>query len=358
MSEYAGPHFYQPSPSAGWQPIDASLVPTAGRAGWFQSKANSWSAAFGPAGATGGAERLTIGSTTVGFTPRNVTNAAQTPTVSGSTAKYANAWPHVDITEQVMSAGVNEDLVLTAPGSASSFAFTLSGATARPNAGGGLDLMSGGRPIGTVPSVSVTAGGKNRTAGSGARMTVAGDTVEVGVSPQWLAGLPSSAFPVVIDPTFEQLGQNTQFYSVSDTGPFVNNTMQIGIDSGGVIWDSAVLITPPTLPAPMPGSPGWHLIRTTLDADCTPSCFISDLNIYNDFTTGMPNYGTIPSGRLVYAPDETFLGIAGDVTSAFTFTGGSTATWLGIVANTSGGPGSMVTLDPSLLRVDFEYWER
>jgi hypothetical protein len=77
VSEFGGPRFYRTSPAAGWQPIDSGLVPVPGRAGWFQSKANSWSAAFGPAG---GAERLIIGSTTIGFTPRNVTNAAQAPT--------------------------------------------------------------------------------------------------------------------------------------------------------------------------------------------------------------------------------------------------------------------------------------
>jgi hypothetical protein len=70
VRNYAAPHFYKPTSSSGWAPIDTKLSAVAGQTGRWQSGANSFQASFGPAGSAGGAEQIAIGGTTVGFSPK------------------------------------------------------------------------------------------------------------------------------------------------------------------------------------------------------------------------------------------------------------------------------------------------
>jgi hypothetical protein len=65
-------------------------------------------------------------------------------------------WPGVDLRDQVSTTGVKEDIALTQPGTAASFAFRVSGATLRANATGGVDDLVGGRKVGVIPAPTVS----------------------------------------------------------------------------------------------------------------------------------------------------------------------------------------------------------
>jgi hypothetical protein len=141
---------------------------------------------------------------------------------------------------------------------------------------------------------------------SGVRMAVSGGVVEVSVSPQWLAGLPPSAFPVVIDPTFFGGTQAaTRLYSVS-SGNYSIDEMLNGLDSVGHTWRSTAYIPAPALPALNPGERPWALLTAEFGATCTP-CGLYGLNVYGLSTsaTGFPTYNGIPLGTLLYsAPSD------------------------------------------------------
>lgn len=209
VRRYLGPHFYKSG--SGWLPISPVLARTVGRAGWWHSRANSWGVSFGPAGAAGGAEQLSVDGARIGFAPLGVADRSLAPVVSGATATYDGVWPGTDLSEQVLPSGVKEQIVLTGPGAGSSFAFRVAGARVRPDAVGGLVVLAGGRQVGTVPPLTVSAhvaarpqqklagvgardGAVDLAGAAGARLTVSGDVVRVSVSPRWLAGLPSSAY--------------------------------------------------------------------------------------------------------------------------------------------------------------------
>lgn len=364
VHQYLTPHFYRPSPTAGWMPIDTNLAPSAGRAGWWQTRANSWSAAFGPAGGPGGFEQVTVGSHTVGFAAMGVRDGAQLPAVSGSSVTYANLWPNVTVTDTASSTAVKEDLVITGSAAPSSFTFTVVGATARPNNTGGLDLIAEGQRVGVIPPVTVsTASLQPGKVASGARMTVSGDAVTVSVSPRWLAGLPKSAFPVVIDPFFQQSDNATQAESVSNTGAVLNGVLQDGYDANGVLWHSAVYVPVPTsLPAPDAGATPWQLTLAQyqtfcMGANCSSTAG-SGLGIRYANLYGEPNPANVPptftsiaNGQLLGQSDSASLVGFGANATRFIL-GNTTGAWFGMISNTAGAP---ITYDPSQTYISFNY---
>jgi len=242
VRRYLAPHFYRSG--SGWLPVGPVLAPTSGRPGWWHSEANSYGTVLGPAGAADGAEQLSVDGAQFGFSPLHVSDPSLTPEVSGATAIYHGLWPGVDLDEQVSASGVKEGIVLSGPGAGSSFGFRVLGATARADAAGGLEVLAGGRQVGVIPPLTVTAAraqpGRSApgdaaadvTAVSGARLSVTGDVVRVSVSPGWLAGLPSWAFPVTIDPTTNPTSNQTQLVSVAkdihNQDIAIHGTMQNG----------------------------------------------------------------------------------------------------------------------------------
>ncbi|MFF7474607.1 RHS repeat-associated core domain-containing protein [Streptomyces sp. NPDC008092] len=307
VRHYFTPHFYKGAGGT-WSKIDTKLAPSS-QEGWWQSGSNSWSVAFGPAGSTGGAVRFTRGGHTFGFAPQGVADPALTPSVSGDSATYKKLWPQADLAEQVNAVGVKEDLVLKGPDAPSSFSFQLSGATAVPNRAGGVDLRAGGTRLGTLPAPTVSiakpgpkAAAKakkplDRTAESRARMTVAGDVVTVSVSPEWLAQLPASAFPVVIDPTYAALSPAAGWTvsSVSDSGQTLPGVLQLGQDAGGSNWRPEVYIPAPAPPSvesgdqPYQFSYAWFLAQS--DSQLT------DVPLYG--LSGSSTFAQIPGGQLL-----------------------------------------------------------
>jgi len=299
---------------------------------WWRAAANSWQVAFGPAGAAGGAERVSADGSVVGFTPEHTAKPGLPPSVSGSVASYRGLWPHVNLTERVTSAGVTEDLELTGPGAAASYAFGLSGAAARPNRSGGLDLSFDGKTVGSIPAPTVVAADR-RTAGADAKLTVANGQVTVSVSPRWLASLPKTAFPVVIDPSFFPTTSAfaTQIEKCSAAGGCTHGSAGFG-QSSGVSWDSAVFIPFPQPPAVTAGQQGWQPAFAQLVVDCQ-SCLAANEIFGDDWVTALPGPASAePSSYVDIAGGDTLFAGSGTIVDNITswFPGHVAGSWFGV----------------------------
>jgi RHS repeat-associated protein len=341
VREYAAPHFYRPSRSSGWQPIVTSLSPVAGRPGWFRSGANSWLASFGP----GGAEQVSANGAVFGFTPRRVAQPRLAPSVSGSQGRWTGLWPDAGLAEYVNPESVTEDLVLTGRAAAASYAFALSGVTARGDRAGGLKLLAGAKVVATVPPVTVSTAesaaqlqgrktrfgrlfagvrpGRPATAGSDARLSVTGGQVVVSVSRSWLESLPASAFPVVIDPslTFDDAGTVEALETCLSAGGCVSGEVAVGENSSGD-WDGAAYLQYPALPTPPGNDQPWEPSLVQLSATCGDNsqgepnpCYLADEEVlaYSNAENNPPaSYSAILDGVQLSqntsgAYDESFL---------------------------------------------------
>jgi len=381
VRRYLAPHFYKKSGSSGWVPISTSLSSISGQAGWWHTTADNWQVAFGPAGAASGSERVTIGGKQIGFSPMGVSRPAQVPSVSGSTATYSDLWPGVNVDDEVSSSGVNEDIVLEKPGTAASFTFRVTGATVRAAGAGSLDVVVAGRAVGVIPAPTVTTASRGSasakssravtstspTRASGVRLTVADGQVRVSVSPQWLASLPASAFPVVIDPSLGGTSNQTEVVSVGSSGGVLFDSFQLGIDSHGQEWEAAAYIPAPTLPAQEPGAAPWELSTAGFLAYCTSSCGLVQDTLYGMPTASStyPTYSQIPYGQLIYqgSPEEedAFLGSgstsANDDALMQYLRSRSSGWWFGATVGTVLGD-SLATFNTSQIYMTFYYVEQ
>jgi RHS repeat-associated protein len=369
VRRYLTPQFYKTAAGT-WSSVDPSLSPVADKPGWWRSGANSWSVAFGPAGSQGGAVRFTVAGRTFGFAPQGVKAPNQPPSVAGNSATYYDIWPQVDLAEYVSAAGVKEDLVVKGPGAPSSFSFRLSGAKAVPNKIGGLDLVAGGKRVGTLPAPTVTVSSAkssiDQTSASKARMTVAGDVMQVSVSPDWLAGLPSSAFPVVIDPTWNALvpSSSWQVSSVSDDGQVLNGVMQIGQDGTGRNWrPEAYIPNAAQPPSPAPGDQPYQFAQVFLQVQC--DCQMAGPSVYG--LSGHSSYSDIANGQLLVNANATAtytsvsFGIQSGMDQWSYISSRSDGWWfaLGTPAQVSGpNGGSLGTFNPSSMFFVVVYFQQ
>lgn len=209
------PVHYQDARGA-WQNIDTAVHPDPATRGVLVSGANSFKATFSSLGA--GGVSISTPSGPVAFNPTGA--AAVAPTVSPSdpsTVVYPNAWADVDLTYKVTSSGVEEHLVIKSAAAASTFNFATpdvsfgSGVATGPGAraGGPVTSLAGdlapqGRPSSSGRLVAPVVRDASRAPQSAAAPVLAsyGSTVQVGLSPGWLASQPASAFPVDLDPTW------------------------------------------------------------------------------------------------------------------------------------------------------------
>ncbi|MEI8240748.1 MAG: hypothetical protein WCI22_15140, partial [Actinomycetota bacterium] len=211
-----------------WQPVDNHLV-SDGKGG-FTNKANSFKVSFGQM-RSGGGVQVSASDGAVGFVADGA-DATVAPVLSadGLSVSYPNVVSGSDLVYSVTGAGLEEKLVVKTASSTPSVSFTMSGpGIVKQTAGlrgGGNGLAARvrvsrpdtydakGRPIpgssqvfaatdvGTglpVPDVGDADGGTQAAA-----LAAAGDTttrVRIGVDPTWMASQPSSAFPLVVDPS-------------------------------------------------------------------------------------------------------------------------------------------------------------
>ncbi|MEV4555829.1 RHS repeat-associated core domain-containing protein [Kitasatospora sp. NPDC049285] len=368
VRQYLGPQYYRTG--SGWQPISTELKDVPDKPGWWTSSANSWQASFGPADAADGFEQLTIGSARIGFTPLGIAHqSSPAPRVTDSTATYADLWPHADLRDQVSATSVKEDIVLSAPTAPAGYAFRLTGATARVNDAGGADVLADGHVVGVIPPVTVSTHTPGLAAGADARLTVTGDVIHVSVSPSWLAGLPASAFPVVIDPTFSGTNSQTKMVSVGDRGGALTGQLQMGTDSNGQVWRDAFFVPAPTLPAPVVGAGPWQLSTQGMISHCNGPCGIQGLRVTGLSTApnGSPSYADIAAGQLIKAdssPDGVGLvsggGSAENNAALHQYMASRTdGWWFGVQASSvvmAGDP--LATFDPANTYASFYYIEQ
>jgi hypothetical protein len=224
---------------------------------------------------------------------------------------------------------------------------------------------AGRRRIGDIPAPQVTinvppqaranvrGGIADDTAASGARLSVAGDVVSVSVSPSWLAGLPASAFPVVIDPSFGGQEGPSEFVSLDNQGHSTYTAMQVGVDNLGKTWRTAAYFPVPTPPAPLPGGQAWELSLAGFTAGCGPSACVqlSNVSLYGLATPAppsVPTYAGIPfqTSQLLWAsPPGQLQAVVQDsgngqslVTLLNFMRPNANGWWFGITGNENGGP--------------------
>lgn len=355
IRRYLAPHFYKNSADK-WVPIDTTLVKAADASGsTWRSKANSWQVSFAAVNDPNGAEQIDLGAAHVAMTPLDTATATATATASGSTATYASLWPDTDLVERANATGIDESLVLSSAQAPNTFDFKLTGADASTNAAGGLDITAKGRTVGTVPSVTVSradaADAKSVLKASAAQMTYRNGTISLSVSRTWLASLPASAFPVVIDPSFIPSGYQypTTIKGFASDGTSVTNSVAFGSDAHGT-WDGAVSIPVPAAPTTKPNGQPWHLGYANLEVACpTSSCPFSSPLAWN-VGTQPTTYAAARTGSVVPA---TFIApnMFAEIGDS-TWTNGSSP-WIGLAATSS----SKVVIPSTDLYYNYYYYE-
>ncbi len=213
-------HFQEPDGS--WGVVDSRLVADASRPGEFATAANDIELRVRPGGVqfTGTQGEVVLESVPGG--------SMGEPVVSddGLTVTYREVWPGVDLRYVASAGGVRKEIVLNRPGTQSSFDVTVAGVDVGVGKGGeltvrgkGADTMSIGQvivfdksgvPVGAsakalqaaVPaSAEMVADAVGQTRGA-LPVERVGSVISYGVDPAWLASLDPSAFPVVIDPSW------------------------------------------------------------------------------------------------------------------------------------------------------------
>lgn len=193
-----------------WREIDTSVVAdrTARGAGRFVSKANEFTAVF-DSGRVG--YSLVVKGERAGFFAEGAAGSA--PVVEGSVVSYVDAFPGVDVRYTVTGSGVKADYVLNRRPDRSVFVTALEGAkvTGRPDKPKderARDLSAGltfsgaiGERMVIAPPVVSDAVAANFFPEAKATIEGAGARLVASVDPVWLATVPDSAFPLLVDPT-------------------------------------------------------------------------------------------------------------------------------------------------------------
>jgi RHS repeat-associated protein len=143
--------------------------------------------------------------------------------------------------------GVIEDLTLHSQNTPSSFSFSIGGVSAIADSSGGATLSVGDTEVAQIPAPSVSAA-SGSIVGADPQLTVVptlgSTTVQVSVNAAWLQSLPAQDFPVVIDPSIEELPDSADAdyseVSVPSVGSPVFGELQVGVDSDDVRWEAGI----------------------------------------------------------------------------------------------------------------------
>ncbi len=195
-------------------------IPVAGRSEGvaYETKDGPVRVEFGTSSTGVDAVALTTDEYRVSYWPINLTGvpgavapADRAPSSDGQHVTYPNVYPNVDLRYSLLPNGVKEDIVLKAPGTATSFAFVLDspGLTPEILAVGSITIGTKETSVFTLPAPFMVDSAPESD-GDGARSTSVryelvardGETVLViSADPVWLAD-PKRVFPVYIDPTY------------------------------------------------------------------------------------------------------------------------------------------------------------
>ncbi|MGI8916875.1 MAG: hypothetical protein ACR2JY_24400, partial [Chloroflexota bacterium] len=186
-----------------WQPIDDMLVPDATAGYAYTNRANRYQLQL-PSQLGASPIQLSLAGQTLGFT---ALGAGGRPTLAGTSASYANAWPGVDVTDAAVPDGLKENLTLASAAAPHAFSFRLSlssglSATAQPD--GSIRIGAAqGTLVFTLPAPSMQDRSR-RPAGRSRAVTrtlgPGGSAPTLAADPAWLAD-PARVYPVRIDPS-------------------------------------------------------------------------------------------------------------------------------------------------------------
>jgi RHS repeat-associated protein len=223
--QYADPIFYKNS--GNWEKIDTGLVEdkNAGDSGnifgkalgqvesWLAStttytvRANDWQARFAATDAEQGMIRIKKGGSQVSFSPKDGKSVAPVVTTENGKqmVRYNDVWPGIDLEYIVGSDSLKENIIIKNKDATSNVAFTVSGASLQKTktADGDMLAVTGAldNKFAVQPANLILNTFGLVTDHSKFSQTYKDGVLSVAVNSDYLARLPNTAFPAVIDPT-------------------------------------------------------------------------------------------------------------------------------------------------------------
>lgn len=117
---------------------------------------------------------------------------------------YPNVWDGVDLVYEYHGDSVKEFIVLNKQPNNSEFSFTVSGGVSlriSSSIPGAIEAVKDGQVLFVLPPLSVNVKGRGQVNDSSAAYKLAGNTVTVSLSPDWLSQQSSQNYPITVDPT-------------------------------------------------------------------------------------------------------------------------------------------------------------
>ncbi|MGI8664149.1 MAG: hypothetical protein ACR2LQ_13215 [Acidimicrobiales bacterium] len=288
--------------NSAWQDIVSAVAADSAAPGSFVSGANSWTAHFGP---LPGGVVIDTAAGPVSFSPVGAAAVRPQRLPDGTGVVYPDAWPGADLRYRVRAGGVKEEIVLKQRPSTNKFDFTTSGITFDATAGGGLApktikllgwLISvpATKPLGSIapPEVQDARGTPLALAAPVLTATTktGGSTLRVAFDQTAVAALPDSAYPVVVDPTWN----SNNMYSWKSDGVNCACGVRVGntLEPGGInkYWRSTGLFDYSNIL-------GAHVYSARIDLSSLTAGTANGYQIDADWAsansyTGAPGYGT------------------------------------------------------------------
>ena len=130
--------------------------------------------------------------------PKQLNNDDGTKAIS-----YPDVWDGVDLVYEYRGDTVKEMIVLRKPTRQTAFDFTVTGEKVQLKHGknGSVDVWQNGKPVFTIPALTVMATERGPVSNSGAKYVIHGNHLSVSLSASWLSRQTTKNFPITIDPT-------------------------------------------------------------------------------------------------------------------------------------------------------------